>query len=90
MNQHSPEVMFDLVRLGEISQSQFHIWAEALQEPHKGVWIDNNGTPPNIPEWYHLEVKFRDGFVSAESKTFDWQWVIDNEPDDIVAYRIVK
>jgi hypothetical protein len=35
-------------------------------------------------------VRFRDGFVSAESKIADWQWVIDNEPDDIVAYRIVK
>jgi hypothetical protein len=90
MSKYTPSVMFDIVRLGHITELEFMTWAEELQAPVKGVWIANTGIPPNIPNWYRLEVKFRDGFVSDQSDVKDWQWVIDNEPDDIVAYRIFK
>ncbi|WP_312181353.1 hypothetical protein [Pantoea sp. CTOTU46764] len=52
-------------------------------------WIEWKGG--KCPEAYstEIQVKYRDG-MGMEDAAGDFSWTHDNEPDDIIAYRVIE
>lgn len=61
-----------------------------LAKPTEPEWIDWHGGECPVPAGSDCEVRFRDGAVMRDSEPEDWGycWHNDNDPRDIVAYRV--